>query len=160
MSSLVWTISGNVSPYSSCAFLYAIFLISSSHPGICGGHFSGDIGSILSHISATLFVFVTTTSYAFSLPKYSNSLSISSVVLKYNGACSSASLYPCPASNIRLYTSSWGSMKWTSHVATTSFPNFSPNATIFLFISFRYSLSGTTPFLTKKSLFPIGWISR
>ena len=91
LSNLVCTISGNGSPYNSCAFLYAIFFISSSHPGICGGHFSGDIGLICSHISDILFVFVTTTSYAFSSPKYANSSSISSVVLKYNGACISAS---------------------------------------------------------------------
>ena len=67
--------------------------MSSSHPGMCGGHFSGDIGLICSHMSAILFVFVTTTSYAFSSPKYLNSSNISSVVLKYNGAWLSASSY-------------------------------------------------------------------
>ena len=76
------TISGRFSPYSSCAFVYAISFIVCSQLSIYGGHFSGEIGLILSHISAILFVFVTTTSYAFSSPKYSNSLSISSVVLK------------------------------------------------------------------------------
>ena len=91
LSNLSWTICGNFSPYSSCALPYPISLIVSSHPGIWGGHFSGEIGLILSHISEILFVFVTTTSYAFSFPRYSNSLSISSVVLRYNGACISAS---------------------------------------------------------------------
>ena len=86
LSSLSCTILGSGSPYNSCAFWYAIFFISSSHPGMCGGHFSGDIGLICSHISDILFVFVTTTSYAFSSTRYSNSFSISSVVLKYNGA--------------------------------------------------------------------------
>ena len=61
-SNLSSTILGSSSPYNSCAFPYAISLIVSSHPGICGGHFSGDIGHIFSHISAILFVFVTTTS--------------------------------------------------------------------------------------------------
>ena len=42
-------------------------------------------------MSAILFVFVTTTSYAFSEPRYSNSLSISSVVRKKSGGCSEAS---------------------------------------------------------------------
>ena len=62
LSSLSSTICGSGSPYNSCALLYAISLMSSSHPGICGGHFSGDIGLICSHISAILLVFVTTTS--------------------------------------------------------------------------------------------------
>ena len=160
LSSLSCTIPGNCSPYNSWALLYAIFFISSSQPGMCGGHFSGDIGLILSHISLILFVFFTTTSYAFSGPKYWNSSSISFVVLKYKGACKSASAYPCPASRILLYISSWGSIKWTSQVATTSLPSFSPNSTIFLFISLNASSSATTPFLTKKALFPIGWISK
>ena len=69
LSNLVCTISGNGSPYNSCALEYAISLIVCSQPGICGGHFSGEIGLILSHISEILFVFVTTTSYAFSSPK-------------------------------------------------------------------------------------------
>ena len=38
----------------------------------------------------------------------------------------------------------------------TNLFSFSPSFTIFLFISFKYSLSGTIPSLTKKSLFPIG----
>ena len=91
LSNLSSTIWGNCSPYNSCALEYAISLIVVSHPSICGGHFSGEIGFIFSHISAILFVFVTTTSYAFSSPKYSNSFSISSVVRKYIGACSSQS---------------------------------------------------------------------
>ena len=58
-------------PFSAMiAFLsYAISFIVCSHPGICGGHFSLEIGFILSHISAILLVFVTTISYAFSSPK-------------------------------------------------------------------------------------------
>ena len=156
MSNLSCTKSGSGSPYSSCALLYAIFFIVCSHPSICGGHFSGDIGLIFSHKSAILFVFVTTTSYAFSSPKYSNSFSISSVVRKYNGACSSASSYPCPAINIRLYISSCGSIKCTSQVATTGFPSFSPNSTIFLLISSNAFTSGTVPFLTMNILFPKG----
>ena len=131
-----------------------------SQPGICGGHFSGDIGLIQSHISETLFVFVTTTSYAFSFPRYENSSSISSVVLKYSGACWSASSYPWPACNILLYISSDGSIKWTSHVATTNLFNLSPISTIFLLIFLNPSLSATVPFLIKKSLFPNGWISK
>ena len=82
LSNLSCTNAGNGSPYNLCALSYAISLIVCSHPSICGGHFSGDIGLIFSHISAILFVFVTTTSYAFSSPKYSNSFSISSVVLR------------------------------------------------------------------------------
>ena len=69
LSNLACTISGNGSPYNSCALLYAIFFIVSSHPSMCGGHFSGEIGLIFSHISDILFVLVTTTSYAFSSPK-------------------------------------------------------------------------------------------
>ena len=62
LSSLSSTIGGNGSPYKSCAFLYAISLIVFSQSLMYGGHFSGDIGLICSHISATLFVLVTTTS--------------------------------------------------------------------------------------------------
>ena len=62
LSSLSCTISGSGSPYNSCALLNAISFIVCSQPSMCGGHFSGDIGLILSHISDTLFVFVTTTS--------------------------------------------------------------------------------------------------
>ena len=114
-----------------------MFLISSSHPSICGGHFSSEIGLILSHQSATRLVLVTTISYAFSLDKYSNSLSISSVVLKYNGACISASSYPCPACIILLYISSSGFIKCTSHVPTTGLFNLSAIFTISTFISIK-----------------------
>ena len=69
-SNLSSTIGGNSSPYNLCALSYAIVLIVCSQLFIYGGHFSGEIGLILSHISETLFVFVTTTSYAFSSPKY------------------------------------------------------------------------------------------
>ena len=51
-----------------------------------GGHLSGRTGEMRSHIAAILRVFVITISSALSLPKYSNSLSISSVVRKYSGA--------------------------------------------------------------------------
>ena len=42
----------------------------------------------------------------------------------------SASSNPFPAMMMRRYTSSSGSRKWTSQVATTGFPNFSPSSTI------------------------------
>ena len=69
LSSLSSTICGSGSPYNSCALLYAISLMVFSQSLMYGGHFSGDIGLICSHISAILLVFVTTTSYAFSSPK-------------------------------------------------------------------------------------------
>ena len=67
--SLACTISGSGSPYSSFALFSQVSFISSSAPGITGGHFSFDIGQTSSHISAILFGFVTTNSYAFSESK-------------------------------------------------------------------------------------------
>ena len=151
---------GSTSPYSLFALPMHISSIVFSAPSIWGGHFSFDIGLITSHMSAILFVFVTTTSKAFSLPKYSNSSSISSVVLKYNGAWLSQSSKPCPAIKILLYISSVGSKKCTSPVATTGLPSFSPSFTICLFISCNSSLLPMLPSLNINSLLPIGCISK
>ena len=134
-----------------------------SESGMTGGHLSGLTGSITSILSAIFLVFVTTISYALSYPRYENSSSISSVVRRYNGACMSASLNPLPAMSTRLYTSSSGSRKCTSHVATTGIPRLSPRLMIFLFISSRslgLLMSSKLSSLIMNSLLPLGWISR
>ena len=59
---LACTISGSGSPYNSFALFSQVSFISSSAPGITGGHFSFEIGHTFSQRSAILFVFVTTTS--------------------------------------------------------------------------------------------------
>ena len=120
LSSRSFTIGGKTSPYISWAFLWQISLKVWSEFSMTGGHLSGRTGAIFSHISAILLGFVITISSAFSLPRYSNSFSISSVVRKYKGAWLSASLKPFPAIIIRRYTSSSGFKKCTSQVPTTS----------------------------------------
>ena len=86
LSRRFWTFSGRGVPYISSALLIESFLIPSTAPSTTGGHFFLGIGRTSPIISAIRFVFVTTTSYALSLPKYANSSSISFVVLKYKGA--------------------------------------------------------------------------
>ena len=63
------TISGSGSPYFSFARAHVIELSCSSAPSMNGGKTPSGIGRISSIISAILFGFVTTTSYAFSLPR-------------------------------------------------------------------------------------------
>ena len=86
-------------------------------------------------------------------------VSINAVVRKYNGAWSSASANPFPVIIIRRYTSSSGSMKCTSQVATTGFLNCSPNFTI-LRLRFRKSSSVVISSLSSSriinALFPSG----
>ena len=137
-----------------------MFLISSSAPSILGGNVSSGIGFTTSTISAIFWVFSITTSLQASSPKYSNSFIISLVVLKYKGGWLSASPYPWPAIIILLNTSSLGSKKWQSHVATTGLSISFPKSYIFLFNSLSSSSSFTFPFLIRNSLFCIGWISR
>ena len=120
------------------AFFMQISRSSSSAPSILGGKVSSGIGFIFSILSAIRFVFVITTSLAFSAPRYSNSLSISSVVRRNNGGCLSLSENPSAAIMIFRNAESAGSMKCTSHVATTGLPYFSPNSTIFR-LMFRMS---------------------
>ena len=115
-----------------------------------------NVGGVADHLSRLR------TSSAFSAPRNANSSSISSVVRRNSGACRSASAKPFPAMMIRRYTSSSGSIKCTSQVAATGFPNSSPRRTIRRTFSLRSSLELTGFLLSRSinSLFPRGCISR
>ena len=78
--SLASTISGKGSPYRSLARRQVISTSCSWAPSIKGGKLPIGTGRIWSTMSAILLGLVTTTSKAFSLPRYSNSFSISAVV--------------------------------------------------------------------------------